>query len=225
MNPQNPSGRIGVVAVTAAGRTHAATLCAAWPEARVIDEGSAADSLASAWTSCDAVVVMLATGATVRLAAPLLTDKHLDPAVVCVDEAARFAVALLGAHHGGNTLARAVADVLGAEAVVTTATDAVGALGLDTLGLPVEGDVAAVGRAVLDGAPVRYDCDGTQPLPAFPAHVRADVADPVAVLRVDDRAGTDGDLPTAVLRPASLVVGVGSSRGVAATEVLDLVAA
>ncbi len=40
----------------------------------------------------------LATGATVRLIAPLLADKHTDPGVVCVDEARRFAVALAGGH-------------------------------------------------------------------------------------------------------------------------------
>ena len=38
---------------------------------------------------------------------PLLADKRPDPAVVCVDEAGRFAVALCGGHAGGaNDLAR-----------------------------------------------------------------------------------------------------------------------
>ena len=51
----------------------------------------------------------LATGATVRLIAPLLADKHTDPGVVCVDEARRFAVALAGGHGGGaNALATRV---------------------------------------------------------------------------------------------------------------------
>src|SRR5207244_3306481 len=60
----------------------------------------------------------------VRIVAPLLRDKHTDPAVVCVDEAARFAIALTGAHErGGNDLARAVATALGAQPVVTTAAD------------------------------------------------------------------------------------------------------
>jgi len=81
------------------------------------------------------IVCFLAVGATVRLLAPLLTTKHDDPAVVCVDEALRFAVPVLGAHQGGgNELARRVAATLGAEPVVTTASDAAGGAGLDDFG-------------------------------------------------------------------------------------------
>jgi len=42
--------------------------------------------VASAWAGSDALVCFLATGATVRLLAPLLSDKHTDPGVVCVDD-------------------------------------------------------------------------------------------------------------------------------------------
>ena len=86
--------------------------------------------------------------------------------MVCVDEAGRYAVALVSGHTGGaNALASRVADVLGAEPVITTATDAAGLPGLDTLGWPAEGAIAAVTRALLDGEPVALDCDQTWPLP------------------------------------------------------------
>ncbi|MEV4767646.1 precorrin-3B C(17)-methyltransferase, partial [Micromonospora chokoriensis] len=88
--------RIGLVAATAAGRRHADTVAAAWPHARLVEGDTVADALRSAWAGCDAVVAFLATGAVVRILAPLLGDKHSDPAVVVVDEAARHAVALLG---------------------------------------------------------------------------------------------------------------------------------
>ncbi|WP_262285728.1 precorrin-3B C(17)-methyltransferase [Micromonospora sp. MA102] len=247
---------VGLVAATAAGRRHARTVAAAWPHARLVEAGSAADALRAAWRECDAVVAFLATGAVVRILAPLLGDKHTDPAVVVVDEAARHAVALLGGHAGGaNDLATEVGALLDARPVVTTATDAVGLPGLDTLGWPVEGAVAAVSRALLDGEPVRLVADATWPLPALPAHVHVEVARPPTGSRtalaaaapiagtpdVDDGAadagdggGADGwrilvtdrivpvDGRTVVLRPPSLVAGVGSSRGVPAAEVTDL---
>ncbi len=75
---------------------------------------------------------------------------------------------------GANELARAVGEVLGAEPVVTTATDAVGLAGLDTLGLPVEGDVAGVSRALLDGEPVALRSEVRWPLPP-PARRRGGV--------------------------------------------------
>lgn len=214
--------QIGLVAGTAAGRRHARTLAAAWPQARLVEAGTVGDALRAAWRDCDAVVAFLATGAVVRILAPLLGDKRTDPAVVVVDEAARHAVALLGGHAGGaNDLAARVGALLDATPVVTTATDAVDLPGLDTLGWPVEGALAAVSRAVLDGEPVRLDADATWPLPALPDHVHPDAPPTGHRLRVTDRT-VPADPRTAVLRPPSLVAGVGSSRGVSADEVLDL---
>ncbi|MEU7918577.1 precorrin-3B C(17)-methyltransferase [Micromonospora zamorensis] len=225
MNHRNPLARIGLVAATAAGRRHADTLAAAWPHARLVEGESAADALRGAWAECDAVVAFLATGAVVRILAPLLTDKRSDPAVVVVDEAARHAVALLGGHAGGgNDLAEQVGAVLDARPVITTATDAVDLPGLDTLGWPVQGAAAAVSRAILDGEPVRLVADADWPLPALPPNVRStgeDAVDGGYRLLVTDRV-VPLDERTAVLRPPSLVAGVGASRGVPAAEVGEL---
>ncbi|MEU1248032.1 precorrin-3B C(17)-methyltransferase [Micromonospora arida] len=225
MTDQNPPARIGLVAATAAGRRHADTLTAAWPHARLIEAQTVADALRTAWAGCDAVIAFLATGAVVRIVAPLLDDKRTDPAVVVVDEAARHAVALLGGHAGGgNALAEQVADLLDARPVITTATDAVDLPGLDTLGWPVQGAVAAVSRAILDGEPVRLIADADWPLPALPPNVRAADEDPTDDgyrLLVTDRV-VSPDERTAVLRPPSLVVGLGASRGVPAAEVAEL---
>ena len=120
---------IGLVGVTAAGQAAADRLAKAWPDARRYD-GPAGAALPRAFKECDAIVCFLAVGATVRLLAPLLKGKHEDPGVVCVDEALRFAVPVLGAHQGGgNALARRVAETLGAEPVITTASDAAGTVG------------------------------------------------------------------------------------------------
>ncbi|MEU4335768.1 precorrin-3B C(17)-methyltransferase [Micromonospora lupini] len=239
MTDQNPPARIGLVVATAAGRRHADTLTAAWPHARLVEGDSVADALRIAWARYDAVVAFLATGAVVRIVAPLLGDKRTDPAVVVVDEAARHAVALLGGHAGGgNNLAEAVGALLDARPVITTATDAVGLPGLDTLGWPVQGAVAAVSRAILDGEPVALIADAAWPLPALPANVRAAAA--AAEAGAEAGAGGGNDQPddgyrllvtdrvvplderTAVLRPPSLVAGVGASRGVPAAEVTEL---
>ena len=125
---------IGLVAVTKAGKTAAKRLATAWPgDARHYDE-SAGTALPKAFAECDAIVCFLAVGATVRLIAPLLRGKGRDPGVVCVDEALRYAVPVLGAHSSGNELARRVGDVLGAEPVITTASDAAGSAALDEFG-------------------------------------------------------------------------------------------
>lgn len=209
---------IGLISATAAGAAARDRLAAAWPDRTRVYGGPVADAVRAAFAECDRLVCFLATGAVVRLVAPLLHGKADDPGVVCVDEAGRFAVSLLGGHGGGaNELARAVGEVLGAEPVVTTATDAVGLPGLDTLGLPVEGDVAAVSRALLDGEAVALRAEVTWPLPPLPVG-----AEGAYTVRVTDRIVEPAD-GEAVLRPPTLVVGVGASKGAPVEEVLALV--
>jgi cobalt-precorrin 5A hydrolase/precorrin-3B C17-methyltransferase len=113
------------------------------------------------WAHVDGFVLIGATGIAVRAIAPHLADKAADPAVVVVDDAGRFAIALSGGHRGGaNVLAREVAALIGAEPVVTTATDTAGLAALDTLpGFTATGDVAAVTRAWLDGLPPALTVD------------------------------------------------------------------
>lgn len=70
-------------------------------------------------------VLVMATGIAVRFLDGLVVDKHRDPAVVVLDEAGRYAVALLGGHEAGaNALAYRLANTVGAVPVVTTATEA-----------------------------------------------------------------------------------------------------
>ncbi|MFK4149020.1 precorrin-3B C(17)-methyltransferase [Streptomyces sp. NPDC004065] len=212
---------IGLISATAAGAAARDRLAAAWPERTRVYDGPVGDAVRAAFAQCEQLVCFLAAGAVVRLVAPLLDGKASDPGVVCVDEGGRFAVSLLGGHGGGaNGLAREVGALLGAEPVVTTATDAAGLPGLDTLGLPVEGDIAAVSRALLDGTPVALDAEVPWPLPALPVAPEGTAAS--YTVRLTDRAAGPGAREV-VLRPPSLVVGVGASRGVTAEEVLDLV--
>jgi cobalt-precorrin 5A hydrolase/precorrin-3B C17-methyltransferase len=210
---------IGLIAVTAAGRAAAARLAAAWPgETRTYD-GPARRALHRAWTECDGLVSFLAVGATTRLIAPLLDSKWVDPAVVCVDEPGRYAVALVGGHTAGaNALCARVAGVLGAQPIVTTATDATGLPGLDTLDWPAEGAIARVSRALLDGEPISFQTDATWPLPSLPVTVGG--AGQYRIVVTDRIVPPDEN--TVVLRPPSLVAGIGASKGVTADEVLSL---
>ncbi len=222
---------IGLIAVTATGRAAASRLAAAWPApATRTYPGPAARAVPQAFGECDQIVCFLAVGATVRLIAPLLTSKAADPGVVCVDESLTFAVPVAGAHAGGgNTLARGVAGILGATAVITTASDAAGVPALDefgtALGLRVEhgSRLAEVGAAVLSGQRVTLSMDQAWPVPALPRNVAATAApEPrVPAIVITDRAAAAGPAQV-IYRPRSLVLGAGASRGVTAAEMGDL---
>jgi cobalt-precorrin 5A hydrolase/precorrin-3B C17-methyltransferase len=221
---------IGLISVTKAGHTAATRLEQAWPDARNY-EGPAATALPRAFAECDAIVAFLAVGATVRLIAPLLTSKTEDPAVICVDENLRYAVPVAGAHQGGgNDLARRVAAVLGAEPVITTASDAAGGAGLDDFGadlgftVAAGSDLAAVGAAMLSGDRVTFTFDAEWPLPPLPPNVvRTDRPEPgVPAVVVTDQKIHPAER-VALFRPPSLRVGVGASRGAPAEEIGRLI--
>lgn len=70
------------------------------------------------------LVLIMAVGIAVRLVASELRDKHKDPGVVVVDDGGSFSVSLLSGHEGGaNELARKIASLIGANAVITTASE------------------------------------------------------------------------------------------------------
>ena len=71
------------------------------------------------------LVYIVPAGVAVRAIAPHVRDKHTDPAVVVVDVGGRWAVSLLSGHEGrANELALRVANVLAAEPVISTTTEA-----------------------------------------------------------------------------------------------------
>lgn len=168
------------------------------------------------WAEVDAFVLVAATGIAVRVLGPLLTDKATDPAVVCVDDACRHVVALCGGHaRGANSLATDVAALLGAEPVISTATDVHGAVALDLLpGFTARGDIAGITRAWLDGAAPRVDNRLDWPLPFSGG-------DAQGVVLVTDEA-VDLRVGRVVLHPRSLVVGVGASSDAPAGAARDL---
>jgi cobalt-precorrin 5A hydrolase/precorrin-3B C17-methyltransferase len=188
--------------------------------------GRLVETVRELWPSVDALVLVGAVGIAVRAVGPLLDDKSRDPAVVSVDDAGRFAIALCGGHAGGaNDLAREVAALLGAEPVITTATDAAGLAGLDDLpGFRAEGDVASVTSRWLEGAPPAVRAAPgfeTWPLPAGLAGVVG--ADSGGRVTVSD-AGRRAEPFEVLLRPPSLVLGVGSSTGADTDALWDLAA-
>ncbi len=98
-------------------------------------EGKVGDQVPALFAAFDGIVAIVSLGAVVRLIAPHLKNKEVDPAVVVIDEAGKFVIPMLSGHLGGaNALAGHLATALGAQAVLTTASDARETIGVDLLG-------------------------------------------------------------------------------------------
>lgn len=251
-----------IIAVSRPGAALAGRLAAALPDAGLYLERRTADStlppdgvqlydlplrpvVQRLFAECRAVVVFLPVGATVRLLAPVLGSKRRDAAVVCVDDAGRYAVSVLSGHTGGaDALAQRVADALGAQAVITSASDALRVTAVDlvgrSLGWRIEAsatDLTRAAAAVVNGEPVALwldpatgvgwpdDCTLSDNIAIVGDWADALAPSYAAALAVSDRvlaAPSDG-LPVVIYRPPTLVAGVGCRRGTAVEHLRELV--
>ncbi|MGA1622696.1 MAG: cobalamin biosynthesis central domain-containing protein [Synechocystis sp.] len=102
-----------------------------------IYDGSLAAALTDRWHHHKALIFSLATGAVVRLIAPLLDSKQTDPAVVLVDGLGESVISLLGGHQGGaDLLSQLVAEQVGGQAILTGGANGLGQIAVDQLGHP-----------------------------------------------------------------------------------------
>lgn len=98
------------------------------------EKSAVKDFVRGAFSHADAIIFVGAVGLAVRLIAPFLRGKDIDPAVVVMDEAGRFAIPILSGHIGGaNALANEISNITGLScvAVITTATDVNGLFSVD----------------------------------------------------------------------------------------------
>ena len=94
---------------------------------------SVKEDMGTLFSGHEALIFICAVGIAVRCIAPLVRDKFRDPAVLVIDENARFVISLLSGHAGGaNRLCRLFAQALDAQPVITTATDGRGLFAVDT---------------------------------------------------------------------------------------------
>jgi cobalt-precorrin 5A hydrolase len=249
---------LAVITVTKQGIALGERILAAEPEAALyvpakyglaptervrVFPGPLAPLLAEIYGGYDGFVFLMATGIVVRVIAEHIKDKRFDPAVVVMDITGRFAISLVSGHLGGaNALARRLAEVTGATAVVTTGTDVNETIAPDVIAMEIGGEVddfevmKKVSAALVDGnATGVVDLTGV-PAPSLRGALKPNVrvlpslqalrdSPVVAGIVITNRLLdlTDFRRPVVIIRPKNLVVGVGCNRGTSADEIAGAV--
>lgn len=175
----------------------------------------------------DALIFVCACGIAVRMIAPHLRDKQTDPAVIAMDDRGRFAIPLLSGHLGGaNALAEKIAETVGAQAVITTATDIGGLFSPDSFaaanGLIIADMNAAkqIAAAVLNGERIGLQSD--YPYRNLPPELC--ICDDAEYGIVISDVMTAPPYPVTLhLIPKNIVVGIGCRKNASADKIAEIV--
>lgn len=168
------------------------------------------------------ILGICASGILIRALGPLLADKRKEPPVLAISEDGASVVPLIGGHHGGNDLARALARVLDGHAAVTTVGDTALGIALDQ---PPAGwrlanpeDAKPVMAELLSGASIAVK--GEAP---WLTRARLPVSGNADLQLTITEAPESGSPTELVFHPQTHVIGVGCARGCAADELIALV--
>ena len=215
--------RAAVFCFSDRGAALAERIAGLFPGARTVrPRGDLAARTAECFRECDALIFVGAAGIAVRAIAPHVAAKTADPAVIVADDCGRHVVSLLSGHIGGaNRLTRQIAARIGAEPVVTTATDVNQRFSIDEWaarrGLSIESMDAAKrfsAEILRRDLPLTGDFPVDGPLPAgvFPG-AEGDVGAAISCYRKHPFA------VTALLSPRIVHLGIGCKRGAGAEAI------
>ena len=172
------------------------------------------------------IVGICAAGILIRVLAPHLADKSIEPPVIAVSENGENVVPLLGGHHGANRLARDIANALGVHAAITTAGDTALGFALDApppgwrLGKGAR--VKDVTSALLAGEPVRLVTEAASAGWLTAGGAPFGDRGRLTVHLTERRVVPGDDAVDVTLHPAVLALGIGCERGCAPDELIDL---
>ncbi len=180
----------------------------------------------------NALLFIGACGIAVRAVAPHITDKLHDSPVLAMDENGRYVIPLLSGHVGGaNELAVSIAEITGAEPVITTATDIHNKFAIDMFakrnGLIIvnkEG-IARVSSKVLAGESIVMSVEHGHSEKDVELPEGVEMAEYPPLQRVDVViASEDREFETSILlRPKEYVIGVGCRKGKEADKIEDFI--
>ena len=193
------------------------------------------DTVAEKFSGYDGHIFIMSTGIVIRVLAPLILHKTIDPAVVVMDEVGRHVISLLAGHIGGaNQLTKQLAAMIQADPVITTATDINQVPAIDVLAakrhLTIENPTAIrnVSMALLKGEKIFLHDPYNLMIDALPRKSLVTGRQKVSGVDFDPPGVFIDDIVVGlpprvlVLRPGTLVAGIGCNRNTPMPEMRNL---
>lgn len=179
----------------------------------------------------NAIVFIGACGIAVRTIAPFLTDKLRDSPVLVMDEKGRYVIPILAGHAGGaNELAGILAAQIGAQSVITTATDLNQKFAVDIFAekngfaIGKKEGIAKISAKILAGEEVTVSVETGHGYGYFAKNGMREVPYPPAgfvdLVVTSKNHSFDAAM---VLRPKEYILGFGCKRGKRVDEIAQFI--
>lgn len=185
------------------------------------------NALKKVFSEYDSILGIMATGIMVRNICSLIKNKIEDPAVLVMDDQGKHIISLLSGHFGGaNDITLKIAEISGAEPVITTATDVHDKMGIDSLArkyyfsIDDYKNIKAINSALIQDKMVDL---------YIPPKYEYIFKDPMIEGSYNKHESSNNELKTVfkdnsiILRPKKLVFGIGARKGISKNNVQNAI--
>ncbi len=233
--------KLACLCFTKEGEHVASRICEYDPDVDIYTRENYKQNLDNMFSRYDGIVFISSTGIAVRMTAPYLKSKTTDPAIVVIDDLARYVISLVSGHLGGaNQLAEELARFLKCQPIITTASDSRGIEAIDMFAKKNGWTIGNMEHAKIITAMM---------LEQKPMQILVEHGGQYQALAVDDmkseklrlhyphltQGSAEGYLyltskgsvtcpdPHVVIHPKILNVGIGCKKGKSSQEILDAI--
>lgn len=195
-------------------------------------EGKMAGFVGKIFHQYQCLIFIMATGIVVRSIAPYLQDKKTDPAIIVLDEKGKNVISLLSGHIGGaNAYTKEIAKILGANPVITTASDVNDLIAVDTLAMEMNcriedfADATKITAHIVNGERVGMisdiPIDKALPENIIIMNTHMPKENLKGLIYITDKRNVhEVSCDRVVLRPQNIIIGIGCRRKTPAQKIL-----
>lgn len=195
--------------------------------------GSLRDFVGELFKEYSYLLFIMATGIVVRVIAPYLKDKTIDPGIMVMDEGGDFVISLLSGHLGGaNACSQKISKAIGATPVITTASDVLRLPSVDLLARKLHCRMDSLEKAkeitadIVNGKKVGILSDISINIPTYD-NIKVieseDVPNSHSIIYITNKILVHPFPRSIQLIPQNILVGIGCRRGVESKRMIQAI--
>lgn len=197
-------------------------------------DGSIKKYIEENWRELDFIIFISSTGIAIRYIKDAIISKDVDPGILVIDDLGKNVISLLSGHLGGaNKLTREIAGKLNSNPVITTATDNRNIEAVDVyskrnnLEIKRIKDIKSISTLMIEGEKIGFYSDIKIEKIDYKNIVEIEnldnLKDVSGIIIITNKIIEIPEIPSIILRPKNLVIGIGCRRGKPKEEIINAI--